>query len=292
VTSNAETTIALTGNLYLEHPVSINNSDGFHKVVDFLRSCDATLTNMECAIQDGEDWPAYMAGTGWSATYMAGRPSMIDEMKFLGIDGVCAANNHVGDFGEAGILTTIRYLRQREMPFGGIGASLTEASEAGYFDTPSGRRVAVISALDWGPRGRMDVDFPWPWGQMPSDDRPPFRARPGVNVLRYNAETTVDDQTFEELRRASAYLGWDEAKAWRRAGASRDHALTGPYMIDWERDSDDQFYFMGRKFLRGDGPGLSTTAAQEDLDRIYRYIAEARQLAYFVVVALHDQSHG
>jgi poly-gamma-glutamate capsule biosynthesis protein CapA/YwtB (metallophosphatase superfamily) len=292
MSDSTETAIALTGNVYLEHPVSHYRMERFQPVVDFLRGCDATLTNMECAIEDGEDWPAYMAGTGWSATYMAGKPSMVDDLHYLGIDAVYAANNHVGDFGEAGILTTIKHLRNRNMPFAGIGASLTEATEACYFDTPNGRRVAVISALDWGPRGIMDMDFPWPWGQMPSDDGPPYRRRPGVSLLRYNAQTTVDEQTFKELRRASEYLGWDEAKAWRRAGASRDHALSGPYMIDWEQDTDDEFFFMGRKFVKGDGPGLSTSLVLEDADRIYKYIRDARRQADFVVVALHDQSHG
>ncbi len=292
MTDVPETTIALTGNIYLEHPVSKLRNPRFRRVAEYLRGCEGTITNLECAIPDQEDWPAYMAGTGWSATYMGADPTMIDELRYFGIDALYAANNHVGDFGELGILSTIRHLRERNMPFAGIGASLTEASEPAYFDTPGGQRVAVLSAFDWGPRRAMDLNFPWPWGQMASDDGPPYRTRPGVNLLRYTTETTVDRQTFDELRRASAYLGWEEAKAYRRGGAERDLALIGPYMIDWETDSDDEFFFMGRKFVRGDGPGARTVAAQDDLERIYKYVREARRQADIVVVALHDQSHG
>jgi poly-gamma-glutamate synthesis protein (capsule biosynthesis protein) len=287
-----ETTIALTGNIYLEHPVSGLRNARFQRVAEYLRGCDGTITNLECAIPDSEDWPAYMAGTGWSATYMGADPSMIDELRYFGIDALYAANNHVADFGELGILSTIRHLREKRMPFAGIGASLTEASEPAYFDTPGGQRVAVISAFDWGPRRSMDLNFPWPWGQMPSDDRPPYRTRPGVNLLRYDAETIVDRQTFDELRRTSAYLGWEKAKEYRRGGAERDLALIGSYMIDYEIDTDDEFFFMGRKFVLGDGPGVRTVPCQDDLDRIYKYTREARRQADIVIVALHDQSHG
>ena len=284
--------MALTGNTYLEHPVAEYDDERFLKLVRFLRGTDAALTNMECALQDGEDWPAYVAGMGWSATYMGGRPSMIDDMKFMGIKAIYAANNHVVDFGENGILTTIKYLRQRGLPYAGIGASLTEATEACYFDTSGGRRVALIAAVDWGPRGVLDLPFPWPVGYMPSDDGPPFKRRPGVNLLRYDAVYHVTRDTLEQLKKTSRDYGWEAAKAARFAGGYRDHPVIGPRMIGWEKDTDTEFFFMGRKFALSDQPRISTFCYQEDLDRIFKHVREARRQADIVIVGLHDQSHG
>jgi hypothetical protein len=210
----------------------------------------------------------------------------------MGIDVCLMANNHVGDFGENGILTTIDYLRSYDFPFAGIGASLTEASEPCYVDVATGLRIGVVSAVDWGPRGKMDLPMHWPMGQMPSDDRPPFKPRPGVNLLRFDSVYHVDRATFEELRRASAYLGWEEAKASRRRGGGRDQPLIGPRMRDWESDTDTEFFFGGRKFVLSDTPGTSTFCYREDQDRIYRHVRDARRQADIVIVAFHDQSHG
>jgi poly-gamma-glutamate capsule biosynthesis protein CapA/YwtB (metallophosphatase superfamily) len=284
--------VALTGNVGLEHPVSQSTDEGFLELVTLLRSADLTVTSMECTIHDGRDWPAYMAGSGWMATYMGFPPRMISELRWMGIDACLMASNHAADFGENGVVHTIEYLEKYGMPFAGIGRSLTEASMPCYVDTPSGLRVGIISAVDWGPRGKMDLPMPLPMGFMPSDDRPPFRPRPGVNLLRFDAVYHVDRATFTELRRASAYLGWDEAKATRRSGGGRDQPLIGPHMIGWETDTDTEVFFGGRKFVLSDEPGTSTFCYEEDRARIYRQVREARRQADIVVVALHDQSHG
>jgi poly-gamma-glutamate capsule biosynthesis protein CapA/YwtB (metallophosphatase superfamily) len=285
-----KTTIGLTGSIYLEHPVSGYRIDRFDKVVDALRRTDVTMTNFEACVASEHDWPAFQAGAVGSGTYMGGTPSTVDEMKFMGIDAIYAANNHVTDFGELGVLTTIKALRERHVPFAGIGASLTEASAPCYIETAGGRRVALISVCDWGPRGLMDMLFPWPHGYMPSDQLPPYRSRPGVNLLRYGVTTRVERQTLSELRRASEYLGWETSKAMRRTGMMRDFPVIYGEEPDCEIDTDDEFFFMGRKFVVGDTPGSDTFAFREDVDRIVKFVREARRQADIVVVALHDQS--
>lgn len=284
------TKIAFVGNCYFEHPVSVHKDDGFLKLVDLLRGYSATFANMECTLHDGKDWPAFGGGMGWAGTYMPAPPAMIDEMKFLGIDGVYAANNHVADFGEGGILTTTRFLEERNMPFAGIGASLTEASRPCYVETPTAR-VALISAADWGPRQLMELPFPWPAGYMPSDELRPFISRPGVNLVRYEAVVHIDEQAFNELRRISGELGWEKPKMVRRMGGARTEPLVGPTLVNYEVDTDTEFFFMGRKFVLDNEFKISTFAFQEDLDRIFDSVAQARQQADIVIVALHDQSH-
>jgi hypothetical protein len=104
--------------------------------------------------------------------------------------------------------------------------------------------------------------------------------------------TTVDRETLEALRRASGYLGWEDAKAKRRAGGDRDHPLVGPYVIDWEKDSEDTCFFMGRKFVVGSNTGTAIDWYDDDVDRICTAIRETHRQADIVVVALHDQSMG
>jgi poly-gamma-glutamate synthesis protein (capsule biosynthesis protein) len=137
----------------------------------------------------------------------------------------------------------------------------------------------------------MELPFPWPAGYMPSDELPPFPSRPGVNLVRYDAVVHVDAAAFEQLRRISTSLEWDRGKIVRRMGGGRTETLVGPSLIDYEVDSDSEFFFMGRKFVLDDEFRISTIPYQEDLERIYRHVREARRQADLVIVALHDQSH-
>jgi poly-gamma-glutamate synthesis protein (capsule biosynthesis protein) len=179
------------------------------------------------------------------------------------------------------------------MPYAGIGASLTDATRAAYVDTPTGLRVALIVACDWGPRWALGLNFPWPVGYLASDDAPPYRTRPGVNLLRYDAVAHVPAEELGHLRAMSSGLGWDEDKVLRRYGFMRSLPLVGfTTNLDVEADTDSELWFLGRKFVAGDDYGQSIVTSQEDLDRICKHVREARRQADIVCVALHDQSHG
>jgi poly-gamma-glutamate capsule biosynthesis protein CapA/YwtB (metallophosphatase superfamily) len=287
------TTIALTGNTFFTQGIAQLRDERFQKAIALLRSADVTITNLECTIPDSDSWPAFAAGQGWAARYLAGTESMVRDLKAIGIDAVWAANNHVSDFGEPGMVATVRALRQEGMPFAGIGESLTEASAPCYLDTSSGHRVAIIAACDWGPRGAQGLNFPWPVGNLASDEAPPFRSRPGMNLLRYDVVTQVTREQLEQLRAMSAALGWDQDKVLRRNGYEVSHPLVGMTTnLGLEVDTETEVYFLGRKFVVADEPGQRTVPCQDDLDRIYRQVAEARRQADIVCFALHDQSHG
>ena len=282
--------IALTGNMYFEHPIAGIDHEGFRRAGDILRDADLAFSNLECTIGADEAWPAFGGGMGWSGTHMNAPSSMIDDLRFLGVDAVFAANNHTADFAELGILATVEALRAGGMPYAGIGASMSEAAAPCYLEAAVGR-VALIAAADWGPRRLMELPFPWPAGYMPSDEAPPFRSRPGVNLVRYDAVLHVDAAAFEELRRISGAFDWDAAKIVRRMGGGRTETLVGPTLLDYEVDTTDAFFFMGRKFVRDDEFRISTVAYREDLERVYRSVEVARREADLVVVGLHDQSH-
>jgi poly-gamma-glutamate synthesis protein (capsule biosynthesis protein) len=102
----------------------------------------------------------------------------------------------------------------------------------------------------------------------------------------------VDREAFEQLRRISQELNWQRGKVVRFQGASRTEPLIGSSLKGWEKDTDSEFFFMGRKFVLGDKFRMSTFPYQEDLDRTYKHVTEARRHADIVIVALHDQAHG
>ena len=283
-----DTTLAFTGNCYLQQRVSAYREEGFLKMVELMRGADVTFTNLEFCIQEGEDFPAFVAGNGRGATYMMGPPYIVDELKWMGIDMVYAANNHSADFAEGGVTTTIRHLKERGMPYAGLGANLTDASTPGYLETAKGR-VALIAVSDWGPRGRADLPFQWPAAVMPADEGPMFKGRPGVNLLRYDIVNTVDQEGLDALRRLSNKLEWEEAKASRREGGGRAEAFIGESIFGGEQDTDTEFHFMGRKFKLGDKFDFYTEPYKSDLERNYKWIQEARRHADWVVVGLHDQ---
>jgi poly-gamma-glutamate synthesis protein (capsule biosynthesis protein) len=287
-----EMMLTFNGNVYVEHPVSVYRDDAFLKVVELQRNADVAFANLECSILDGHEWPAFGSGMGWAGSYLGAPPLMVDELKFLGINALYAANNHSNDFGELGILSTIKHLRNGGVSFAGIGASRSEAEEPCYVSTPHGR-VALISLADWGPREKMDLPSPWPMGYIGADEGPWYPSRPGVNLFRYEAAIKIDHQAMEELRRISRAMDWETVKAGRRAGGGDStQARSWPRNMGWEEDTDTEFYFMGRKFVLDNGFGFTTYPYQEDLERLYKQIRDARRAAEVVVVALHDQIHG
>src|ERR1700687_78000 len=293
IARSPESTIALTGNTYLAESVATYTDPGFIRLVELLRGSDIALANLECTIPGAEDPPAFVAGTGWSATYMPGTPAMLDDLKFLGINGLCTANNHISDFGDAGILSTIRHLKAAGLPQAGIGGSLREATQPAFVNAPSGLRVAFLAASDWGARASQGLTFPSPAGYFPSDDGPPFHPRPGVNLLRYESVSYVSREHIEQLRRISKSLDWEQDKVLRRNGFWRSHQLVGPKTtLGVEVDTENSVYFLGRKFVAADAPGSHTVLCREDADRIYAQVHEARRNADLVFVSLHDQSLG
>lgn len=68
-------------------------------------------------------------------------------LKALGVDVVGLANNHFGDFGEAGMRSTWDCLRENGIAWVGAGETLSDAYRAHRFEK-DGIRVAVIAACE------------------------------------------------------------------------------------------------------------------------------------------------
>jgi len=282
--------IALTGETLICRKLSVYREPAFLSLIEMLRRADVTFTNAECLFQDGTDTPNTFGGGGApGGTYMAADPSMIDELKWAGFNIVATANNHASDYGEAGMMSNIRFLRERGLVQAGMGANLTEASAPAYLDTPKGR-VALLAACDWGPRGAGDIPWPFPMGVMAGEQSPYSKGRPGVNLVRHRVEVTVDREAFDALRRISEKLKWTAARESRaKLSVGWDKPATGARLTE-DSDSEDVFHFMGTKFSVGKEFRVTTVAEREDLDRNLKWIRDARRMADWVLYSFHN--HG
>jgi poly-gamma-glutamate synthesis protein (capsule biosynthesis protein) len=88
------------------------------------------------------------------------------------------ANNHIGDFGEAGLLQTLRVLDAAGIAHAGAGVELGAARDAARV-TSRGVKIAVVAF----------ADYPAAWAATPSS--------PGFNYTRIS----VDDEHFAPVAR-------------------------------------------------------------------------------------------
>lgn len=141
-------TLAVVGDLKLAHRAAGDIQAGrgdrvFAGVADELAAADLTLGNLETALGTGAD----RAGkVNKKYTFMS-PPAAVEVLQEAGFDHVSLANNHVYDFGEHGILTTLEHLRAAGLPFSGAGEDPQAARTPAVLEA-NGRRIAVLNYLN------------------------------------------------------------------------------------------------------------------------------------------------
>ena len=114
---------------------------GFLQMRARLAEADVAFTNLEAAVRGASAAGAAPIGAG-----VAAEPIVLDSLRALSFDLLSLANNHAGDLGTPGILSTIEEARRRGFVVAGTGRTLDEASAPGYLDTPKGRVALVAMA--------------------------------------------------------------------------------------------------------------------------------------------------
>jgi poly-gamma-glutamate capsule biosynthesis protein CapA/YwtB (metallophosphatase superfamily) len=285
-----ETQIAAVGDCLIQHPIPVAERAEMRAVRDFVSSADLAMANLEGVLQERMSWPAYVAGQGgFGSPYLSVDMDTMRSLRDVGFDLFFTANNHASDFGEEGILETVRCLDRLGLRHAGSGASLREATTATMMTSRSGRRASVVGASDCGIRSRGEVPFPVPRGCFASDEPGPFPSRPGCNMIRYEPTFFVDEEVLTSLRRASELLGWDAEKELRRRGGGIHSPSAGTSLLDKRLDTDEVCYFNGTRFQAADEFGFTTVAAPEDLERNARAVQEARAVSDIVIAAIHQQ---
>jgi len=124
---------------------------------------DLRIINLESSITSSNDY--------WRDKRIHYRmhPRNIDCITAARIDCCCLANNHILDWGYAGLAETLRTLDAAGIAHPGAGRNAAEAAAPAVFDVPGKGRVMVFSY------GSPTSGVPWEWAATAD--------RPGVNFL-------------------------------------------------------------------------------------------------------------
>lgn len=261
-------TIALTGDTMPTRRLSVFDEDGYKALVKILREADAVFTNLETTVRTWDDGsPGITQGT-----FMTTEPWLLRELKWMGINMVSCANNHAFDYGEGGILATIKHLDEARLVNAGSGRNLSEARAPGYLDTPRGRVALIAATATYRPWNRA------------GEQRPDLKGRPGINPLGFRTIYTVDSMAFQELRRVCRELGFDIGKE-----RNRRHFYSAKEIPD---EKETELEIFGNRFVLDEGFSVSTKPNRRDVEENLRWIREARRQADWVVTSLHCHEFG
>ena len=260
MSDNNRTSILATGDVFITRRIPENGYEGYEDLIATIKDYDARFTNLEMTFHDSEGYPAAESGGTWAMM----EPESLDDIKEMGFNIFNTANNHSGDYGQEGILATIRNLKERDMVFSGTGANLAEASRPCYLETRF-NRVALISVCStFSASSRAG-------GQSQE-----LKGRPGLNPLRFETFYHLDEENFNKAR---------EIVDLSYVNASKNFSIANGYVNPFSDDViplGDAGVFVLDKENK-----VITKPFKEDLDRIIREIQEAKKQADIVLVSLH-----
>lgn len=100
---------------------------------------DLKIINLETAITLSEDhWPN-------KEIHYRMHPSNIDVLTVANIQACALGNNHILDWGDAGLKETLNTLKQAHIQYAGAGSTLQEAMRPAIFELNSQKRVLLFS---------------------------------------------------------------------------------------------------------------------------------------------------
>jgi len=240
-------TIAATGDMLIFNPLSDAErdpalQDTISRATFAIATLDLNLLGPdEAKAAEGRPQPRWPFGSAREA----------QSLRTLGFDAVALANDHGGDYGVDGTLSTMRILSAAGLLHAGTGTDLAQARAPVYAGVP--RRLALISVTSSSlPEARATAT------------RADVRGRPGVNPLRYAADITVDAGTFQTLKNSIATLN------------------AGPPA------RADELTMFGTPIRKGERTAVSFTVDENDEREILDEIKTARTSAEAVIVSLHS----
>lgn len=131
------------------------------------------LVNLETAITRGEQF-----APGKTVCYRMS-PANVPCLLAARPDVCVLANNHILDFGPAGLLDTVGALTDAGIAVAGAGADIEQARSPAVVGLPAGGRVVVLAAAS------RSAGVPLAWAATGD--------RPGVNMIAEDDDTAADD---------------------------------------------------------------------------------------------------
>lgn len=110
----------------------------YNDFLPFIKGADIAITNLECPLTQNEE---KIQKTG---PQLKASAKGIGALSYAGFNLVTLANNHIMDYGEAGLNSTIETCKRSGIEYVGVGSNLQEAREPFYKET-NGIRLAFIN---------------------------------------------------------------------------------------------------------------------------------------------------
>lgn len=248
-------TLAGLGDCILGRRISTIHDPGFLKIVELTRKADCAWMNLEMPIVKRDAPGAYPAER--DSLLMACPPWGADELKWLGIDTVGMANNHMMDFSFTGLFSTLEQLERVGISYAGAGKDLEHASKPGYADTPK-TRVGQVSCAYW-----------FDYGDNATLPHPLMRGRPGINPMRNTETVFLGKESYDHLRKID-----------------RDISTLLQFPMS---DKPQEIIYMDRiVFKEGKSLGYDDKLHKNDVKRFIQSVKTARNNAGIVIAAIHQ----
>jgi Bacterial capsule synthesis protein PGA_cap len=214
-----------------------------------LRRADIAFGNLECAISErGTAFPKKFNFRGTESALAGLR-------RHSGIDVLNLANNHVGDYGRAALLDTVRAVRRHDMTAVGAGSDLNGAS-APQFVERLGLKIAFV-----GFSNILPAEF------AATEDRPgvawatPEAVSEGVRAARKQADIVV--ATFHWGIEKAPFEAADQHALAQAAADAGAQLVIGahPHVLQPVRRTGAALvaYSLGNFVFGAHSPGTSTT---------------------------------
>lgn len=135
--NSSEVRIGFAGDLIIKRPLSTVGSRASTSFDKVLSSCDAIIANLECGPVIGPELSLLRQNAAW----------LVPELSRVGIRILSCANNHIGDFGDTGIRSTIAALTESNIEFAGISGETCDTPKSAEF-TSCELEVSLFSLND------------------------------------------------------------------------------------------------------------------------------------------------
>ena len=235
--------------------------DGFSEVRNFILQGDFRFGNLETTVHNFEAYGAAQSGGSW----LCSPPGVVDDLRKFGMNILTTANNHAMDYAYEGLERTLHYVAKAGFPCCGTGMNLADASKPVYLDTVSGRYALIGCTMTFNPEimaGQQTANLP---------------GRPGVNGIRVNKKYTLPKEEMAHLKRIA-----DALKINVPADIIRAEGYLPPL-----KEGEQPF---GRQlmFEVGEKAEIISTVNPADMKRITDAVTEAKFMADYVVVSMHN----
>jgi poly-gamma-glutamate synthesis protein (capsule biosynthesis protein) len=249
-------TISAVGDCLISNKVNFYKDQPFTQLVEILRHADCTYGNCETTFYSPEDgFPAYKAFDPNVYCY----PWGADELKWLGIDLMSTANNHIMDFDYEGLFATLKHLDRVGIIHSGAGKDLEQASRPGYFECEKGR-VSLVSFTSWIPEKNHQASMPSAY----------MKGKPGLSPLNVDWVVQLDEEKFARIKKF-------------REDIIKDLGLPLP------KEEEGKELKMGEnKYVKGDKVEVLLSANKKDMERIKESIKIAKRNSRLVIVSQHE----